>query len=50
MRGFGLYIRRCFSGVAFGRPGVVGDVGAMARFVVLAGRWFIYRRKVGRNE
>jgi hypothetical protein len=48
MRGLGLDIRGCILGVAFGGPGAVGNVGAMAGFVVLAGRWF-HRRKVGRN-
>eukprot|EP00978_Attheya_sp_CCMP212_P001246 scaffold2586_cov46-Attheya_sp.AAC.1 len=48
MRVFGLDIRGCSLGVAFGGPGVVRDAGAMAGFVVLAGRWF-HRRKVGRN-
>jgi hypothetical protein len=48
MRCFGLDIRGCILGVAFGGPGVVGNVGAMAGFVVLAGRCF-HHRKVGRN-
>jgi len=49
MRGFALDIRGCSLGVAFGRPGVVGNGGTMAGFAVL-GRWF-HRREVpvGRN-
>jgi hypothetical protein len=47
MRGLGLDIRGCSLGVAFGGPGTVGDMGAMARFAVL-GRW-LHHRKLGRN-
>eukprot|EP00978_Attheya_sp_CCMP212_P022407 scaffold66870_cov61-Attheya_sp.AAC.1 len=39
--------RGCGLGVAFGGPGVLGDAGAMAGFVLL-GRWF-HHRKVGKN-